>query len=103
MVKRKIIYTDLAKISRLDILHYYAKRNGNKKYSDKLFLSFKKQINLLKEFPLMGRTAEFLELRFLVVSYFQIFYLVDANTIIITLFWDSRQSEKRLKDLLSVS
>ncbi|MDN3585497.1 hypothetical protein QWY86_02375 [Pedobacter aquatilis] len=51
---KKIIWSHKAKIKLFNILEFYANRNGNKKYSAKLYNRFNKQIKLLIKNPNLG-------------------------------------------------
>ncbi len=51
MAKRKIVWSHRARIRLFEILEYFAVRNGNKIYSEKLYRQFNQELNLLLKHP----------------------------------------------------
>lgn len=51
---KEIIWSHKAKIKLYFILEFYANRNGNKKYSAKLYKRFNKEIKLVIKNPNLG-------------------------------------------------
>ncbi len=54
MAGRKIIWSHKASIRLFETLDFYTKRNGNSRYSVKLYGKFKKALALLNRNPNMG-------------------------------------------------
>ena len=63
MVKRKIIWSNKAKIKLFEILEYYTERNKSTAYSKKLYDKFSKGLVLLREQPEIGIKTDFEEVR----------------------------------------
>jgi plasmid stabilization system protein ParE len=96
MAKRKIIWSNRAKIRLFEILDCYLKRNKSKTYSIKLYRSINKEVKLLLKHPDIGlRTTED-SVRGLIVGHYFIFYEVHTDNIIIHTIWDTRQDPDSL-------
>ena len=96
MVKRKIIWSNRAKIRLFEILEYYLKRNKSKTYSIKLYRSINKEVKLLLKHPDLGLKTTEESVRGLIVGHYFIFYEVTADKIIIHTILDSRQNPDNL-------
>ncbi len=96
MAKRKIIWSNRAKIRLFEVLNYYLKRNKSKTYPIKLYRSINKELKLLLKYPDLGlRTTED-SIRGLIVGHYFIIYEVLDDKIIIHTIWDSRQDPDSL-------
>ncbi len=93
MAKRKIIWTKSAKSERRDILDYWIKRTKSKTYSYKLNKLFSEAVNLIAEYPQIGRTTNDGKTRISIVRDYLIFYEFSKNELIIQSVWDARQDE----------
>jgi len=91
MVKRKIVWSQRAKIRLFEILDFYSKRNKSDTYSKKLYNKFKKELSLLIKQPEIGTKTDIEPVRGLIVDEFILFYEVTNEMIIVHLVWDSRQ------------
>jgi len=96
MVKRKLIWSNRAKISLYKILKFYADRNNSKTYSEKLFNIFNKEAQLLIKYPNLGVLTELKNVRGLITGNYIIYYEIDKKEIIIHTIWDSRQNPENL-------
>jgi plasmid stabilization system protein ParE len=99
MVK-KIRWSKNAVADRIQILDYWNKRIGNKKYSTRLDKELRAIIKMLSKFPETGRKLDNREERFFVKNCYQIFYIVSKTTVDILHIWDSRRNPQDL-DLLN--
>jgi plasmid stabilization system protein ParE len=97
MVKRKIVWSPRAKIDLFEILNYYYKRNGNKKYSQKINKKIRSAIRLLKKFPEIGVHTDVINVRNLIEGDYSIFYRIDSDLIEIIAIWDCRQDLDKLR------
>jgi len=97
MVKRKLIWSNCAKISLYKILKFYADRNNSKTYSEKLFNKFNKEVQLLIKYPNLGVMTDFKNVRGLITGNYIIYYEIAHKEIIIHIIWDSRQNPENLK------
>ncbi len=91
-MEKRIIWAPQAVADRIQILDYWYKRLGNKKYSLKLDVEFKETVELLSNFPFLGRRIPRNKVRVFVKAPYQIFYLVDEKEIRIVHIWDSRRN-----------
>jgi toxin YoeB len=93
MVKRKLIWSNRAKISLYKILKFYADRNGSKTYSEKLYNTFNKEIQLLIKYPNLGIMTDFTNVRGLITGNYILYYEVTQKL----LFTQSGIQDKILK------
>jgi len=92
MAKRKIIWSNRAQIQLISILSFYAERNGNKRYSLKLFEKINREIKKLADYTDLGFKTDFPNVRGLIVDEYIIYYQVDNSKIDILVIWDSRMN-----------
>jgi len=92
VVKRKIIWSNRAKIKLYRILEFYEKRNKSKIYSQKLYRKISKEIKLLINQPDLGTKTDFENIRGLIVGNYIIFYEISNGAIVIHTIWDCRQN-----------
>jgi len=92
MAKRKIVWSNRAKIRLYAILDFYIVRNKSKVYSIKLQKLISKEVNLLLKHPDLGlRTSEDTT-RGLIIENYIVYYEISGYKIIIHTIWDSRQN-----------
>jgi len=59
MVKRKkVIWSDKARQDLLEILHFYNQRNGNVRFSSRLFKKILKDIYLISDHAFLGKQTD---------------------------------------------
>lgn len=97
MVKRKIVWSHLARIRLFEIMEYFAERNKSKAYSEKLYRKFNKELKLLLKHPDLGIKTEIESVRGLIVGDYIIFYEEFQDKIIVHTLWDSQQNPLDLK------
>ena len=97
MGKRKIIWSQRARIRLFQILEFYDKRNNSKVYSLKLHKEINKQLSIIQKQPEIGMKSEIESVRGIVFENFIIFYEIESNQIIIHTIWDCRQNPEDLK------
>jgi plasmid stabilization system protein ParE len=92
MAKRKIVWSNRAKIRLYAILDFYIVRNKSKVYSLKLQKLISKEVKLLLKQPDLGlRTSED-STRGLIIENYIVYYEISGDMIIIHTIWDSRQN-----------
>ena len=92
MAKRKIVWSNRAKIRLFAILDFYIVRNNSKTYSIKLQKLISKEVNLLLKQPDLGlKTSEDTTRGFIIENYI-VYYEITDDKIIIHTIWDSRQN-----------
>lgn len=97
MAKRKIIWSQRAKIKLFNILDFYKTRNKSTSYSQKLYREFNQQLSLIDSQPEMGINTDFGGIRGLIIEHFILYYEVTKEYIIVHTLWDSRQNPDKLK------
>jgi len=96
MVKRKIIWSEKAKLDLFEILDFFNIRNGTKTYSKKLNSSFRKSVRLLEKHSDMGVLTDVQNMRNLIEGDYSIFYEIKSDTVEIITIRDSRQNPEEL-------
>ena len=74
MVKRKIIWSNKAKVKRYEILKFYIDRNKSNTYSIKLNHRINKELRLLKKYLNTGIKTDIKGVRGLIIENFILFY-----------------------------
>jgi plasmid stabilization system protein ParE len=100
MAKRKIIWSNRAKIKRYEILKYYIDRNKSNTYSKKLNLRISKELRLLIKlikYPDLGIKTDIEGVRGSIIENFILFYDFNETMIVVHYIWDSRQNPDELK------
>ena len=98
MARRKITWAPDAKAKLVGTLKFYAKRNGNKKYSEWIYFEIKRRLRMLQQFPYLGHQGSNDTSRIIPFSYFGILYEVKQNEIIVLSFWDFRRDPIERED-----
>jgi plasmid stabilization system protein ParE len=83
MASKKIILTELAKLSIIDILDFYIKQNGNSIYSKKLSKDIKSIIRLIAKYNYTGRQTDKERVRVFIKDRNAIFYEINERQIIV--------------------
>jgi addiction module RelE/StbE family toxin len=96
MVKRKIVWSSIAKSDLSKILEFFYIRNGSKKYSNKLNSKIRKAVRLLSKHPLLGIQSDVENIRTIVEGDYAIFYQIAEESIRILTIWDCRQNPDNL-------
>jgi plasmid stabilization system protein ParE len=92
MAKRKIVWSNRAKIRLFAILDFYIVRNNSKTYSIKLQKLISKEVNLLLKQPDLGLKTSEDTTRGLIIENYIGYYEITDDKIIIHTIWDSRQN-----------
>ena len=92
MAKRKIVWSNRAKIRLYAILDFYIKRNRSKVYSNKLQKLISKEVNLLLKQPDLGLKTSEETTRGLIIQDYIVYYEITDEKIIIHSIWDCRQN-----------
>jgi len=97
MAKRKIIWSNRAKIKRYEILKFYLERNKSNIFSKKLNEKINREIRLLVEYSNLGIKTDIKGVRGLIIDDLIIFYESKKDKIIIYTIWNCRQDPESLK------
>ena len=92
MAKRKIVWSNRAKIRLYAILDFHIVRNNSKTYSIKLQKLISKEVNLLLKQPDLGLKTSEDTTRGLIIENYIVYYEITDDRIIIHTIWDSRQN-----------
>ena len=92
MAKRKVVWSNRAKIRLYAILDFYIERNKSKVYSIKLQRLILKEVRLLLKQPDLGLKTSENSIRGLIIENYIIYYETTDDKIIIHTIWDSRQN-----------
>jgi len=92
MAKRKIVWSNRAKIRLYAILDFYIERNKSKTYSNKLQKLISKEVNLLLKQPDLGLKTSEDTTRGLIIENYIVYYEMTDDKIIIHTIWDTRQN-----------
>ncbi|MFD2698623.1 type II toxin-antitoxin system RelE/ParE family toxin [Mesonia sediminis] len=101
MARRNVIWTRTADIQFVGILAYWVKRNKSNNYSKKLLKLVSDRTHQIAENPLIYKATNFKSTRVASLGNYSIYYQFSDTEIIITAFWDNRQSPKKLLKILS--
>ncbi|MBK9318012.1 MAG: type II toxin-antitoxin system RelE/ParE family toxin [Bacteroidetes bacterium] len=93
----KIIWTEKAQKDRLKILQYWIDRNKSTLFAAKLNEIFNERVELLAQYPNLGKKTDMKQVRAHVVRKYFIFYKLTEKTIVITSIFDTRQDSGKLK------
>lgn len=90
-----------AQDDRKDILKFWREKNKSNTYSKKLDLRFREVINIIKDFPQIGKQTDDSNARIKIVKEYLLIYEETQDSIIILTIWDSRQDPKKLETILN--
>lgn len=96
---RQVIWSRRAQNDKKEILDYWRRRNKSNTYSKKLNELFKESIQIIVDFPQIGKTTVESDTRIKIVRDYLIIYEETEMRILILTIWDSRQDPDKLKKL----
>ena len=97
---KKIIWTPRAQNDRKQILEYWINRNESNTYSIKLDNIFREAINIIRNYPQIGKQTDDPKARIKVVKDYLLIYEETDESIILLTIWDSRQDPNKLENIL---
>lgn len=100
MAERNVVWTRTADIQFVGVLKYWVSRNKSNTYSKKLLKLVSERTKQIATQPLAFKETNFEGTRVASLGNFSIFYKFDDDQVIITAFWDNRQSPKKLLKIL---
>jgi plasmid stabilization system protein ParE len=89
---RRLIWSIEARNSRKNIFSFWNNRNKSKVYSRKLNLLFNNNLKIVIQLPEFGKPTFQKDIKFIIVSHFEIIYKITQNEIVILDIWDTRQN-----------
>ena len=93
---RQLIWGRLAQKERLQILHYWDNRNKSRAFSKKLNRLLKHDLNLVCNFPFIGKPTNKPNIRIKIIREYLIVYEIHTEKIVILRVWDTRRNPKDL-------
>ena len=91
---RTIIWTEKAQRELLEILKYWNHRNKSKLFSARLNKLIEEQLNLISEFPKIGRTTDVLNVKVKVIHKYLLYYeIIEDELYVLTLRHGSADPE----------
>jgi plasmid stabilization system protein ParE len=88
---RRLIWTVEARNSRKNIFEYWNNRNKSKVYSNKLNLLFNENLKIVIKLPEFGKPTYYPEIKYIIISHFEIIYKITQTEIVVIDIWDTRQ------------
>jgi plasmid stabilization system protein ParE len=89
---RRLIWTLEARNSRKSIFEYWNNRNKSKAYSNKLNLLFNENLKIVIKLPEFGKPTYYPEIKYIIISHFEIIYKITQTEIVVIDIWDKRQN-----------
>lgn len=96
MAAKKIILTEEAKLSIIEILEFYILQNGNSNYSKKLSKKIKATIKLIAKYNYTGKRTDKEGIRVFIQGRNAIFYEINEFTLTVHLVWDCRRDPDQI-------
>ena len=97
---KQVVWSLRAQDDRKAILHYWRIRNKSNTYSKILNKLFKDSIQIIQDFPQIGKATDDPNTRIKTVRDYLIFYEETETQIFILTIWDSRQDPDKLEKVL---
>ena len=91
---RQIIWSANAQRERLEILEYWADRNGSARYSEKLDGLFRTSLRLVAAYPKIGRPTSDPDVRMKSVGDHMLFFAFTATEVHVLSVWHSKRNPK---------
>ena len=88
----RLVWTIEARNSRKNIFEYWNNRNKSKVYSNKLNLLFNENLKIVANLPEFGKPTFQEDIKFVIVSHFDIIYKILEFEIVVIDIWDTRQN-----------
>lgn len=89
---RRLIWSIEARNARKNIFEYWNNRNKSKAYSRKLNLLFTENLAIVLKLPEFGVATNTIDVKFIIVSHFEIIYKINNSEIVVIDIWDTRQN-----------
>ncbi|WP_310557094.1 type II toxin-antitoxin system RelE/ParE family toxin [Flavobacterium sp.] len=89
---RRLIWSVEARNSRKNIFEYWNNHNKSKAYSNRLNLLFNHNLKIVAKLPESGKPTSLVEIKFIIISHFEIIYKITKTEIVVIDIWDTRQN-----------
>lgn len=97
---KQIIWSRRAQDDRKQILEFWRIKNKSNTYSKKLDKLFREALNIVRDYPQIGKQTDDQKARIKIVKDYLLIYEEAADTIILLTVWDGRQDPAKLGDIL---
>ena len=94
---KQIIWTTKAKNELIDILDYWNNRNKSKAFSIKLNDLIEEQLNLIAEFPNIGRETDIQNVSIKIIQKYLLYYQIADEKIFVLTIRHGSKNPKTLK------
>jgi toxin YoeB len=98
---KSIIWSQEASEDLVHILEYWTNRNKSTIYSIKLLKLIYESIDLIVQFPILGRKTNFKDIKNIRIRDYLIFYRDLDDCLSILCVWDNRQDPKKIQKRMS--
>ena len=88
---RRLIWSITAQNSRKSIFDYWNFRNKSKIYSNKLNVLFNENLKIVLRLPEFGNSINNSDIKYIIISHFELTYKITPTEIIVLDIWDTRQ------------
>ena len=88
---RQIVWSANAQRERLELLHYWADRNGSTRYSEKLDGMFRSALRVIAAHPKLGRPTSDPEVRVKGIGLHKVFYSFTATEVHVLSIWNNKR------------
>ncbi len=96
MATKKIVLTEEANLSIIEILEFYIVQNGNSNYSKRLSKKLKATIKLIAKYNYTGKRTDKEGIRVFIQGRNAIFYELNESTLTVHLVWDCRKDPEQI-------
>lgn len=93
----KIIWTNKAKIELFEIFEYWNNRNKSNNFSFKLNSLIQEQLNLIIDFPEIGRKTDIPNVSVKIIHKYLLYYEIIENTLFVLTIRHGSRNPKTLK------
>lgn len=88
---RQIVWSANAQRERLELLHYWAERNGSTRYSDKLDGMLRSALRVIAAHPKLGRPTSDPDVRAKGIGLHMIFYSFTTTEVHVLSIWNNER------------
>lgn len=94
---KRLVWSVRSRKELFDILSYWNKRIGNRRYSKKLYTEIRRKMQSVLKFNDIGKVASKKDIRYVVIKDYLLFYKIGKSSVEIISVWDNRRDPKDLK------
>ncbi len=94
---KRLVWSARSRKELFDILSYWDKRIGNRKYSKKLYAEIRRKMKSVLKFNDIGKATSRKDIRTVIIKDYILFYKVEKSAVEIISVWDNRRNPKDLK------